>query len=172
MGLRIKISESGVGPSDQTSFYLDSIPAIHFFSGSHNEYHKPADDEPLINYDGEVKIFRILTQVVHKLNDAGKIKYVKTKDDSNEDAPRFKVTLGVVPDYAFEGAGMRIDGVSDGRPAAKAGLMKGDVVVQLGEHSITDMMTYMKALGKFNKGETTKVKVKRGTETLEKDITF
>ena len=172
MGLRIKITESGVGPSDQTSFYLDSIPAIHFFSGTHSDYHKPSDDEPLINYDGEVKIVRIIKTVVDKLNDKGKINYIKTKDDSNEDAPRFKVTLGVVPDYAFEGEGMRIDGVSDGRPAAKAGLMKGDVVIQIGEHKITDMMTYMKALGKFTKGDTTKVKIIRGKEELEKDITF
>ncbi|MCX6274142.1 MAG: M28 family peptidase [Bacteroidetes bacterium] len=172
MGLRIKVTESGVGPSDQTSFYLDSIPAIHFFSGTHSDYHKPSDDEPLINYDGEVKIVRIIKSVVDKLNDKGKINYIKTKDDSNEDAPRFKVTLGVVPDYAFEGEGMRIDGVSDGRPAAKAGLLKGDIVIQLGEHKVTDMMTYMKALGKFTKGDTTKVKVKRGKEELEKDITF
>ncbi len=172
MGLRIKTSESGVGPSDQTSFYLDSIPAIHFFSGTHSDYHKPSDDEPLINYDGEVKIVHIIKQVVAKLNDGGKINYIKTKDDSNEDAPRFKVTLGVIPDYAFDGVGMRIDGVSDGRPASKAGLLKGDVVIQLGEHKVTDMMTYMKALGKFSKGETTKVKVKRGNEEIEKDITF
>jgi aminopeptidase YwaD len=171
-GLKIKTSESGVGPSDQTSFYLDSIPAIHFFSGTHSDYHKPSDDEPLINYDGEIKIVHIIAQVIDKLNNEGKINYIKTKDDSNEDAPRFKVTLGVIPDYAFEGEGMRIDGVSDGRPAAKAGLLKGDVVIQLGENKVTDMMTYMKALGKFSKGETTKVKVKRGTQTVEKDITF
>lgn len=172
LGLRIKTTESGIGPSDQTSFYLDSIPAIHFFSGTHNDYHKPTDDEPLINYDGNVKIVRIIKQVVDKLNDQGKIGYVKTKEDSNEDSPRFKVTLGVVPDYAFEGEGMRIDGVSDGKPASKAGLLKGDIVIQIGEHKITDMMTYMKALGKFTKGVTTKVKVKRGTEVIEKDITF
>jgi len=171
-GLRIKTSDGGVGPSDQTSFYLDSIPAIHFFSGTHSDYHKPTDDEPLINYDGEIKIVRIIYDLVAKLDSKGKIDFIKTKDDSNEDAPRFKVTLGVVPDYAFEGEGMRIDGVSDGRPAAKAGLLKGDIVIQLGENKITDMMTYMKALGKFTKGETTKVKVKRGTETVEKDITF
>jgi C-terminal processing protease CtpA/Prc len=171
-GLRIKTSEGGVGPSDQTSFYLDSIPAIHFFSGTHSDYHKPSDDEPLINYDGEIKIVRIIYDVVAKLDSKGKINYIKTKDDSNEDAPRFKVTLGVVPDYAFEGEGMRIDGVSEGRPAAKAGLLKGDVVIQLGENKITDMMTYMKALGKFSKGETTKVRVKRGNDVVEKDITF
>jgi aminopeptidase YwaD len=171
-GIRIKKTESGVGPSDQTSFYLDSIPAIHFFSGTHEDYHKPSDDENKINYDGALAITKIILNTIDKLDNAGKIAFVKTKDDSNEDAPRFKVTLGVVPDYAYEGEGMRIDGVSDGRPAAKAGLQKGDIVLQLGEHKTTDMMTYMKALGKFKKGDTTKVKVKRGNDMIEKDITF
>jgi len=117
-------------------------------------------------------ILEYMLGVIADLDDNGKIAFTKTKDSDNEDAPRFKVTLGVVPDYAFEGEGMRIDGVSDGRPAAKAGLLKGDIVIQLGEHKITDMMTYMKALGKFTKGDTTKVKIKRGKEELEKEITF
>jgi C-terminal processing protease CtpA/Prc len=171
-GLKIKTTESGVGPSDHTSFYLDSIPVLHFFTGTHSDYHKPSDDEALINYDGEVSVMHVILEIIHRLNDTPKLAYVKTKDDSNEDAPRFKVTLGVIPDYAFEGEGMRIDGVTDGKPASKAGLLKGDVVIQLGENKVTDMMSYMKALGKFNKGETTKVKVKRGNETVERDITF
>jgi membrane-associated protease RseP (regulator of RpoE activity) len=171
-GIKIKATESGVGPSDHTSFYLDSIPVLHFFSGTHSYYHKPSDDEALINYEGEVSIIKIILRTIDKLNDSGKLGFIKTKDENNEDAPKFKVTLGVIPDYAFDGEGMRIDGVSDGRPAAKAGLLKGDIVVQLGEHKVTDMMSYMKALGKFSKGETTKVKVKRGNEVVEKDITF
>jgi len=171
-GIKIKSSESGVGPSDHTSFYLDSIPVLHFFSGTHSDYHKPSDDEPLINYEGEASIIKIILKTIDQLNNSGKIGFIKTRDDSNEETPRFKVTLGVVPDYAFDGEGMRIDGVSDGRPASKAGLLKGDVVIQLGEHKVTDMMSYMKALGKFSKGETTKVKVKRGNDIIEKDITF
>ena len=171
-GLRIHRAESGVGPSDHTSFYLDSVPVLHFFSGTHSDYHKPSDDEPLINYDGEVAIMQIMETIIARLNDKPKLVFSKTQDDSSQDVPRFKVTLGVVPDYAFEGEGMRIDGVTEGKPAAKAGLLKGDTVIQLGEHKVTDMMSYMKALGKFSKGETTKVKVQRGKEVVEKDITF
>jgi len=171
-GIRIKKTESGVGPSDHTSFYLDSIPVLHFFSGTHSDYHKPSDDEALINYDGEVSIVKIILKTIDKLNDSGKLAFKKTKDDNNDDAPKFKVTLGVIPDYSFEGEGMRIDGVSDGRPASKAGLLKGDIVIQLGANVVTDMTSYMKALGKFSKGETTKVKVKRGNDVVEKDITF
>jgi len=170
--MRLKTTESGVGPSDHTSFYLQNIPVLHFFSGTHSDYHKPTDDESKINYDGEMQIIELIETLLRKANAADKMVFTKTKDDENEDAPKFKVTLGVVPDYAFEGEGMRIDGVTDGKPASKAGLQAGDIVIQLGENKVLDMMSYMKALGKFTKGETTKVKFIRDKTEIEKDITF
>jgi hypothetical protein len=171
-GVKIKESDSGVGPSDHTSFYLQDIPVLHFFSGTHSDYHKPSDDEDKINYDGEMMIVGMIKNIIKRLDDSGKLVFMKTKNEDNEETPKFKVTLGVVPDYSFDGEGMRIDGVTDGRPASKAGLQPGDVVIQLGENKVVDMMSYMKALGKFNKGDTTKVKVKRGKEEIVKDITF
>lgn len=170
--LRIKTSESGVGPSDHTSFYLKNIPVLHFFSGQHKDYHKPSDDEEKINYAGMEEIFNYVTALLKEMNNRPKIMFTKTKDDTNENTPKFTVTLGVMPDYTFEGEGMRIDGVTDGKPAAKAELKTGDVVIQLGETKVTDMMSYMKALSQFKKGDATRVKVKRGNTTLERDINF
>ncbi len=170
--LKIKETDSGVGPSDHTSFYLQNIPVLHFFSGTHSDYHKPSDDEDKINYEGEVMIIKMIENIMTNLDGSGTLPFLKTKNETNEDAPKFKVTLGVVPDYSFEGEGMRIDGVTDGRPAANAGLEAGDIVIQLGEIKVVDMMSYMKALGKFNKGDTTKVKVKRGNQEIEREITF
>jgi aminopeptidase YwaD len=171
-GITYKTTESGVGPSDHTSFYLKDIPVLHFFSGTHSDYHKPTDDEQLINYTGMYYIVNCIYQLIEQLENYEKLAFTKTNDSSNEETPRFKVTLGVVPDYAFEGEGMRIDGISDNKPAQKAGLQPGDVVIQLGDIHVNDMMSYMKALGKFSKGETTKVSVKRGSEIIIKDITF
>ncbi len=170
--LKIKTTDSGIGPSDHTSFYLKDIPVLHFFSGTHTDYHKPSDDENLINYVGEERIINFITELIHRLDDKGKLDFTKTKDDSNDDTPRFKVTLGVVPDYAYEGAGMRIDGISEGKPASKAGLKAGDVVIQLGDYKVTDMTSYMKALSMFKKEDTTKVKVQRGEKELMVDLTF
>jgi hypothetical protein len=170
--LKKKTSESGIGPSDQTSFYLENIPAIHFFSGTHEDYHKPSDDEDKINYPGEVKIMNFILDLVYQLNDKGKLPFAKTNDSQNDDRPRFKVTLGVIPDYAYEGEGMRIDGVSEGKPAAAAGLKKGDIVLQIGDEKVSNMTTYMKALGMFTKGDKAVVKVKRENETLEKEVVF
>lgn len=171
-GVKNKETESGIGPSDHTSFYLQNIPVLHFFSGTHSDYHKPSDDEDKINYPGAVNIVKMIERIAVHLDSQEKLAFSKTKDESNEDAPRFKVTLGVVPDYTFEGEGMRIDGVTDGRPASNAGLKAGDVVIQIGEHKILDMMSYMKALSQFKKGQTTKVKVKRDKEVIEREITF
>lgn len=171
--LKIKTSESGVGPSDHTSFYLKDIPVLHFFSGTHTDYHKPSDDENLINYTGEANIINYILQLVHRLDDKGKLNFIKTKDSSdNGDAPRFKVTLGVIPDYAYEGEGMRIDGMSEGKPASKAGLKTGDVVVQLGDIKVKDMMSYMKALSMFKKEDKAVVKVKRENKEMQFDVTF
>jgi hypothetical protein len=163
--------ESGVGPSDHTSFYLNDIPVLHFFTGQHEDYHKPSDDQELLNYEGMYQISDYIFSIVSDLDNNGKLVFKKTKNES-EDAPRFKVTLGVIPDYLYEGKGMRIDGISVGKPAGKAGIVKGDVVVKMGEIDIVDMMSYMTGLSKFEKGNTTTVEVLREGEIIEVKVTF
>lgn len=164
--LKFVFSESGVGPSDHTSFYLVDKPVLHFFTGQHEDYHKPTDDAELINYDGIVLVANLIENLVVEINDDTAIEFTKTKDQDSSDSPAFKVTLGVVPDYLFDGEGMRIDGVSEDRPAHTAGLIKGDVVIFMGDHAVTDMQTYMEGLSMFEKGDSTSVQVKRGEETL------
>ncbi len=160
---------SGVGPSDHTSFYLEDIPVLHFFTGQHEHYHKPGDDSHLVNYDGIVDISNYIVDIVDKID--GPLEFTKTKDESAE-TPDFKVTLGVIPDYLFSGKGMRIDGVRDGRPAGNAGLLKGDIVKQMDTIEVVDMMSYMKALGIFEPGSTVEVTIDRDGETLKKEVTF
>ena len=163
--------ESGVGPSDHTSFYLADIPVLHFFTGQHEDYHKPGDDSEKLNYDGMYLISDYIFNIITDLDDNGKLAFRKTKNES-ESTPRFKVGLGVIPDYLFDGKGMRIDGVSENKPAQKAGLKKGDIVIKLGDSTITNMMSYMRALSIFEKGNSTKVIVKRGDKEVEKVINF
>ncbi|WP_338732320.1 M28 family peptidase [Mangrovimonas cancribranchiae] len=164
-------NESGVGPSDHTSFYLQDIPVLHFFTGQHEDYHKPSDDTEKLNFEGMNLISDYIFDVITELDDNGKLAFRKTKNES-EETPRFKVGMGVIPDYLFDGEGMRIDGISEDKPAQKAGLQKGDIVVKLGDSLVTDMMSYMKALSAFNKGDSTTVVVKRHGEHVNKQIQF
>jgi hypothetical protein len=163
--------ESGTGPSDHTSFYNSDIPVLHFFTGQHEDYHKPSDDSEKLNYEGMEAISNYIFEIITELDGAGKLAFRKTKNES-EDVPRFRVGLGVIPDYLFDGKGMRIDGVSEDKPAQKAGLQKGDIVIQLGDSAIVDMMSYMRALASFNEGDKTKVVVDRNGKTVEAEIEF
>lgn len=170
-GLIIKEHESGIGPSDFTSFYLADIPVLSFFTGQHEDYHKPGDDAEKLNYQGMELISNYIINILNDLDDDGKLAFRKTKNES-EEVPVFKVGLGVVPDYLFTGEGMRIDGVSEDRPAQKAGLQKGDVVKKLDTIPVTDMMSYMKALATFEIGQKTKVTVERDGELFEVEVEF
>ena len=170
-GFVLKREVSGVGPSDHTSFYLADIPVLHFFTGQHEDYHRPSDDWDKINYAGLADVVTYIEGIVRSADALGELPFSKTKDQS-DDTPRFKVTLGVVPDYLYSDPGMRIDGVSEGRPAAKAGLAKGDVVTQMGDQAITSMMDYMQALSTFTKGQTVPVTVKRNGATQVVNVTF
>ncbi len=163
--------ESGVGPSDHTSFYNADIPVLHFFTGQHEDYHKPGDDVEKLNYEGMKTISDYIFEIISDLDDNGKLPFRKTKNESDM-VPRFEVGLGVTPDYLFDGKGMRIDGTRDDTPAVKAGLAKGDVVVKLGAFEITDMMTYMQALSTFKKGDTTNITVNRNGEQINAEVTF
>jgi hypothetical protein len=169
--LNIAENESGVGPSDHTSFYLADIPVLHFFTGQHEDYHKPSDDTEKVNFAGMEIVSNYIFSIIKDLDSQKKLPFKKTKNES-EVIPDFKVTLGVVPDYLFSGKGMRIDGISEDRPAQKAGLQKGDIVVKMGDYEVTDMMSYMKSLSKFEKGQTTKVTIDRSGELKEVEVTF
>jgi hypothetical protein len=168
-GLNIKPDSSGIGPSDFTSFYLKNIPVLGFFTGSHSDYHKPSDDAEKIHYEEERVVLLYIADIINTLSAMHKLPFTQTRNESSERVS-FKVTLGIMPDYAYDGVGIRVDGVSENKPAAKAGIKAGDIIIKLGDHDTRNMQEYMKALGAFNKGDSTTVVVKRGTQELNLPI--
>src|SRR6185369_4016799 len=148
------------------------IPVLFFFTGLHSDYHKPTDDADKINYTGELAVVKYISTIITNLNTHPKLAFTKTREQPSGSSTRFAVTMGIMPDYSFSGEGVRVDGVSDGRPAQKAGLKTGDVIVRLGEYPTGTLESYMQALGKFKNGDNTKVKVKRGNEELEFPVVF
>lgn len=169
--LTVKLDSAGIGPSDHTSFYLKNIPVLFFFTGQHSDYHKPSDDTELVNFMGEKMVLELAVKAIQSLDKQPKLTFQTTKANE-DDTPRFKVTLGIMPDYTFEGEGVRADGVTEGKPAAKAGIQKGDIIIGLGDMDVKTMKDYMKALAAHQKGDNVKVKVKRGEMEKILDATF
>jgi hypothetical protein len=170
--LNIKTDSSGVGPSDHTSFYLKDLPVLHFHTGSHGDYHKPSDDWDKINPKGEAEVLKLIAAIIMKLDGQPKLAFLKTKTKAQASRAAFKVTLGIMPSYAADGEGLKVDGVTEGRPADQAGMKTGDRIIKMGEFDIKDIQAYMDALAKFEKGQTVPVKVKREQEIIDLSVTF
>lgn len=171
-GLDIKKDPAGVGPSDQTSFYYKDLPVLHLFTGTHDDYHKPTDDADKINYKGMAKLASLIYTITARTAYYENVTFQKTTSSEQKTTPNFSVTLGVVPDYLFGGPGLRIDGATEGRPGANAGLKAGDVIMKIGAIAIDDIYAYMTALGAFKKGDTTALVYVRDGEEVETEITF
>lgn len=169
--LQIKQDSAGIGPSDHTSFYLKNIPVLFFFTGQHSDYHKPSDDVEKVNFSGQTAILELAVKIIDALDKQPKLAFQETKA-KQENTPRFKVTMGIMPDYTYDGGGVHVDGVTEGRPAALAGVQRGDVIISLGEVDIISIQDYMKCLGTHQKGDTTILKVRRGGEVMALKVTF
>lgn len=172
--IKMVFKEPGTGPSDHTAFYHADIPVLHFFTGAHEDYHKPSDIASRIDYDGMTSVLDVIWNAIVEFDRPGfAFAFQKTKDDN---APRvgsgFNVTLGIMPDYVAEVRGLRIDGISPDRPAAIAGLLRGDIIIKMGETVIEDIGAYMSALRKFRKGDETVVQVVREADTLSFPVSF
>src|SRR5690606_26693601 len=106
------------------------IPVLFFFTGLHTDYHKPSDDADKINYAGQAAILNYIYSIVDVMDTRPKPKFTPTKQNSIKSV-RFKVTLGIMADYSYEnGDGVKVDGVSEDRPAIRAGVKAGDIITQ------------------------------------------
>lgn len=168
----IRFDSSGTGPSDHTSFYRKDIPVLFFFTGLHTDYHKPTDDAEKVNYWGALQIVKFIRELILSDDTNEKIVFTKTREQQTSTSARFTVSMGIMPDYSFSGNGVRVDGVSDNRPAKKAGILAGDVIKQLGDHNTSSVEGYMQALSKFKKGEQTTAVILRGEKEITLSIIF
>ena len=168
----IKTDSSGSGPSDHTSFYRKEIPVLFFFTGLHTDYNKPTDDADKINYVGMFKIISFIELLIRNDKYGSRIDFLKTREQQTSTSTRFSVSMGIMPDYSYSGTGVRVDGVTDNRPAKKAGILAGDIVKQLGDIKTSSVESYMQALSKFKKGDQTTVTILRKDQELKFEITF
>ena len=164
---QLTLNEDGFGPSDHSSFYARQIPVLFFWTGTHNDYHKPSDTFEKINYEDEALILKMVARIVNQLDTADKrLTYTTAKSDPAPRTGGFRVYLGTIPNYADSNDGLLIDGVRDESPAAKAGLKAGDKIVKIGTREIKNVYDYTAALGEMKAGEEYVVEIMRGTEKL------
>lgn len=171
-GINLAIDSSGIGPSDHTSFYLKDIPVMFFFTGTHEDYHKPSDDFEKINFTGEKTIVNYVFNIANAIANEEEIQFQKTKAKTDKVVPKYKVTLGIMPSYADSTDGMKVDGVMDGRPGKKAGLQQGDVITQIGDCEVKEVYSYMECLSKLNEGDTVEMTYVRDGEEVQTKVTF
>lgn len=171
-GFGITQETTGIGPSDHTSFYLKDIPVLFLFTGTHQDYHKPSDDEDKINYYGVTNIVSYVNRLVDAIAEYDKVEFTKTKITSEKKMPKYKVTLGIMPDYTDHGDGLHVDGVTEGRPAQLAGIKEGDVITKIGDCEIKEVYSYMDCLGKINLGDVKEVNFIRDGKPMTVKVTF
>lgn len=168
----LQLSEDGFGPSDHASFYGKQVPVLFFFTGTHEDYHKPSDTSEKINYAGVLKIANFVSELV-KAVDANPTKPTyKVAQSAGMMGGRMNinVSLGTVPGYGDSTDGMLIDGVRTDSPADKAGLKGGDKIVRLAGKEVRNVQDYMVVLGDLKAGEEYEIVIMRGAEKMTMKI--
>lgn len=174
-GLACSLGGDGYGPSDQYPFYAAGVPVLHFFTGTHEDYHKPSDDADKINGDGGVRVAALVADMAQALaGRPGRLAYKSLPAPMPRgDVRSAGASLGTVPDYAGDGRpGVLLSGVRAGSAAEKAGLQRGDLLVELSGTPIRDIHDFMYVLRRSKPGETATAVVLRGEERRSFPVTF
>jgi len=169
----LKSVKDGFGPSDHSSFYGANVPILFFFTGIHEDYHKPSDHADKINYGGEALVINYVENVAIDIDDhAMRPDYLKTQSmpNSGSESRGFRVYVGTVPDYSETTAGMKITAVRDNSPAAKGGLLGGDIIIKFGKFEIKNVYDYTFALQEYKPGDEVEVVVQRGSDKVVKRV--
>jgi hypothetical protein len=167
----------GHGPSDQASFYAAGVPVLHFFTGSHADYHKPSDTADKLNAAGAAAVARLTERLVVAVDSGPRLTYQKGQSAplARGDSRSFNAALGTIPDYAGppDGRpGVLLSGVRPGSAAEQAGLRRGDVLVRLGAHLVRSVEDLMYALNASRPGETVSAVIRRDGREVDVRVTF
>lgn len=168
----LTLNEDGYGPSDHQSFYAKQVPVLFFWTGTHEDYHKPSDTADKINYEGEARVVSFVAGIARDIDHSDKRPtYTVAKSDSQGRTGGFRVYLGTIPNYGETNDGLLLDGVRDNSPAAKAGLKGGDRIVKMAGHDVKNVYDYTYALGEMKAGQEYEVELVRDGQRMTLRIT-
>lgn len=163
----------GFGPSDHSSFYGKKIPVLHFFTGTHPDYHRPSDDWDKLNIDGIRRVADLVEAIALKTAaTAERPDYIEVKGTAQMGRSGNRPYVGTIPDFGSEESGYSISGAVSGSPADKGGMKAGDRIVKFGSHKVTGLDDFDLALRKFQAGDTVEVVVVRDKKEVTLKITL
>lgn len=155
--------QGGTNGSDHYHFYAKQIPVLFFFNGIHDDYHKPTDVVDKIYFAGMRDVVEYSAGLLRILDTIPDLPFSEIQAENQGGSRRAgKISLGIVPAHGVEADGVAVQEVLPGKPAALAGIEKGDVIIQVAGKDIHDITDYMKALGEISEGQKVKVEVTRG----------
>ncbi|HET9234163.1 MAG TPA: M20/M25/M40 family metallo-hydrolase, partial [Candidatus Eisenbacteria bacterium] len=165
-GVKVEQSKGVASASDHEEFYQKSIPVLFFFSGLHEDYHKPGDDWQKIDREGITEITKIVWSTAMDLAGSTEdVQFVKAEEEkdphSSGTGGGFGAYFGSIPDYGAQERGVKLAGVKEASPAEKAGLKEGDVIVRFAGREIVDIYDYTDAIKEHKPGDTVDVVVMR-----------
>jgi len=173
-GFNMVLQEDPYLPTDVTPFYSHGIPVINFFTGSHDDYHRPTDTAEKLNYAGMERIEVLAERMILGLTAAPqRPEYARVASSRSESGARENLRgyLGTIPDYAAEVQGVKLSGVRAGSPAEKAGLKGGDVIVEFGGQKVANIYDYTYALDAAKIGKPVAVVINRGGQRVNLTVT-
>jgi hypothetical protein len=175
-GIGYELVAEDLDASDQVSFIKAGVPAIQLFSGPNMDYHRPTDVAEKIDPAGMVKVATFSREIIGYLAEREEPMTFSGGEKSESSTAAKpggrRVGSGIMPDFAFQGGGVKASEVAADSPAAKAGLQKGDVIIKLGEQTIGTLRDYSNALKTYKPGDTTTIVYKRGDKELTSEITL
>lgn len=170
---KLSLKPEGFGPSDQSSFYAKKIPVLHFFTNTHNDYHRPGDDWEKINFKGIQRVSDLFRDVViHTAETQKRPEYLEVASKADIERQGSRPYFGSIPDFSGEGEGYAISGASPKSPAAEGGLKGGDRIVQFGENKVSDLNDFDLALRNFSAGDEVDVTVLRDGQRVKLKVTL
>jgi hypothetical protein len=168
----LRLNEDGFGPSDHSSFYSKRLPVLFFFTGTHEDYHKPSDTAERINYEGLARVADFVREITFALQASdARPTFAVAKTETAARSTGFRVYLGTVPSYGETTDGLKLDGVREGSPAETAGLKAGDRIVRLAGRDVRNVYDYTQALSEMKAGQEYDIEIVRDTQRMSLKIT-
>jgi aminopeptidase YwaD len=163
---QISKGQSGIGGSDHSSFYRKNIPVIFFHTGTHEDYHASTDTPDKINFYGTLEILKYAYKMIEFTTDLDKLEFTPTPVTESRRRRGDSVSIGFMPDHAYDGKGVRVMAIIENRPAEKAGILQGDIIVGINDVEISEIHSYMRALESLQKGQIIMLLIFRNDEKL------